>query len=188
MSTSRNNIVDPDVEISYVVRDRKLLSRNSTTVYLSKNFNRKPLTAELEDALEETWRKCMEANPRVFNGSKFRVQSVEDKGDMCRLNLGLTCYRDYLCTNWAANVKEMRTKGETKFGNPQAHMSDPLGVGAFVVTKDKFVLLQERSKHCSEAVGLWDVPGGHAEPKVSATRLVYDLAVTTLRTYRWRHG
>ena len=44
-------------------------------------------------------------------------------------------------------------------------MSDALGVGAFLVTADRHVVLLRRALHLAEAPGLWDIPGGHPEPK-----------------------
>ena len=46
-------------------------------------------------------------------------------------------------------------------------MADPLGVGALLVTRDEQVVLIRRSPQQAEAPGLWDIPGGHPEPKVS---------------------
>ncbi|XP_052269344.1 uridine diphosphate glucose pyrophosphatase NUDT22-like [Dreissena polymorpha] len=46
------------------------------------------------------------------------------------------------------------------------YLSDALGVGAVVVTKDDHIVLLFRSKNCGEDVNLWDRPGGHCEPKV----------------------
>ena len=39
-------------------------------------------------------------------------------------------------------------------------------MGALVETADNYTILLKRSEHCGEAVGLYDIPGGHPEPKV----------------------
>lgn len=82
------------------------------------------------------------------------------------LRLGLTCYKDYLGTNWSRRVAELRQLGETEFGDPLALLAQPLGVGAILCTDDDQVVLIRRSQRVAEAGGLLDIPGGHPEPKV----------------------
>ncbi|KAL4622991.1 nucleoside diphosphate-linked moiety X motif 22 [Arapaima gigas] len=81
------------------------------------------------------------------------------------LQLGLTCYKDYLGTNWSRNVKELMREGETQFRNPEAFLAQPLGVGAVLQTLDDQVVFLRRSQKVAEASGLLDIPGGHPEPK-----------------------
>lgn len=83
------------------------------------------------------------------------------------LQLGLTCYKDYLGTNWSKNVGELRKRGEVELGDPQALLAQPLGVGAILATTDGQMVLLKRSQKVAEAAGLLDIPGGHPEPKAS---------------------
>lgn len=87
------------------------------------------------------------------------------------LRLGLTCYKDYLGTNWSLRVAELRRLGEAEFGDPLALLAQPLGVGAVLCTADGQVVLIRRSQRVAEAGGLLDIPGGHPEPKVVCERL-----------------
>lgn len=87
------------------------------------------------------------------------------------LRLGLTCYRDYLGTNWSSRVSELRQLGEAEFGDPWALLAQPLGVGAILCTRDRQVVLIRRSHRVAEAGGLLDIPGGHPEPKVKESEL-----------------
>lgn len=87
------------------------------------------------------------------------------------LSLGLTCYKDYLGTNWSCKVAELRQRGEAEFGDPLALLAQPLGVGAVLCTADGKVVLIRRSQKVAEAGGLLDIPGGHPEPKVVCERL-----------------
>ncbi|GLD70310.1 nucleoside diphosphate-linked moiety X motif 22 [Lates japonicus] len=82
------------------------------------------------------------------------------------LRLGLTCYKDYLGTNWSSQVAELRQRGEAEFGDPLVLLAQPLGVGAILCTDDGQVVLIRRSQRVAEAGGLLDIPGGHPEPKV----------------------
>uniref|UniRef100_A0A8C5E3L1 Nudix (nucleoside diphosphate linked moiety X)-type motif 22 n=1 Tax=Gouania willdenowi TaxID=441366 RepID=A0A8C5E3L1_GOUWI len=96
----------------------------------------------------------------------------ESKGDvpsirpLLTLTLGLTCYKDYLGTNWSSQVEELRQRGEVEYGDPLALLAQPLGVGAVLFTHDGHVVLIRRSQRVAEAGGQLDIPGGHPEPEV----------------------
>ncbi|XP_062331963.1 uridine diphosphate glucose pyrophosphatase NUDT22 [Osmerus eperlanus] len=113
--------------------------------------------------------------PRVCNmfGTKLQPQlQPGPERDTCRKNkalltlrLGLTCYKDFLGTNWSQKAGELRRRGETEFGDPLALLAQPLGVGGVLCTRDGQVVLIRRSQRVAEAGGLLDIPGGHPEPK-----------------------
>lgn len=94
-----------------------------------------------------------------------------ENGLLLTLRLGLTCYKDYLGTNWSCRVPELRQLGETEFGDPLALLAQPLGVGGVLCTADGQVVLIRRSQKVAEAGGLLDMPGGHPEPKAVCERL-----------------
>lgn len=110
------------------------------------------------------------------DAAQNRNRSINDKenlegvpqqtGPVLTLRLGLTCYKDYLGTNWSCRVEELRQCGEVKFSDPLALLSQPLGVGAVLCTDNGQVVLIRRSQRVAEAGGLLDIPGGHPEPKV----------------------
>ncbi|CAG5121140.1 unnamed protein product [Candidula unifasciata] len=135
------------------------------------------------DRIERIWIERLQQNPSLFNGTKFRVHHVTstDDGDRVIMYLGITDYKEYLGTNWAPNVKNLQQKGIEIHGNSQAFLSDALGVGASVVTEDNFLVLLWRSKHCAEAPSMWDVPGGHAEPKkLVGNKLLKEIDVSSM--------
>lgn len=105
------------------------------------------------------------------------------------LRLGLTCYKDYLGTNWSNRASELCQLGEREFEDPWALLAQPLGVGAVLCTCDRQVVLLRRSHRVAEAVGLLDRPGGHPEPKVKERELrVTDMIVAvhaTATLLRW---
>lgn len=86
------------------------------------------------------------------------------------LKIGLTCYKDYLGTNWSCRAAELRQQGGAEFGDPRALLAQPLGVGAILCTADDQVVLIRRSQKVAEAAGLLDIPGGHPEPKVTLNK------------------
>jgi len=82
------------------------------------------------------------------------------------LRLGLTCYKDFLGTNWSHLAGALRGRGEAEFSDPCALLAQPLGVGGVLCTRDGMVVLIRRSRCVAEAGGLLDIPGGHPEPQV----------------------
>lgn len=109
----------------------------------------------------------------------------EESELLLTLRLGLTCYKDYLGTNWSRRAAELCHQGEAEFGDPLALLAQPLGVGAVLCTSDSQVVLIRRSQKVAEAGGLLDIPGGHPEPKVkenpsklsSTDRLILNLCL-----------
>lgn len=87
------------------------------------------------------------------------------------LKMGLTCYKDYLGTNWSCRSAELRQQGGAEYGDPLALLAQPLGVGAILCTADDKVVLIRRSRKVAEAAGFLDIPGGHPEPKVKTNKL-----------------
>lgn len=161
--------IDKEVEIIYVVPNGKCCSSDKVNVRLSSDYNRKTLPKCLESKIHKIWSEHLDANPSLWNGIKFRMDSIEEKPNdtTVTLNLGITCYRDFIGTNCSPNAHELCRLGEQKYDNSQAYMSDALGIGSVVKTADDCFILLRRSKVCGEAVGLLDRPGGHPEPKVN---------------------
>jgi hypothetical protein len=131
---------------------------------------------QFEERIYETWRKRLQANPKFFNGTKFRLQTVhvnadlnaeEDGNQVLELELGLSDYASYLGTNWNPDsefVELLKNEGERLFGDSSAYFASPLGNAALVLTTDKCVPFIQRSKRTAEFASWWDVPGGHPEP------------------------
>ncbi|XP_059202939.1 uridine diphosphate glucose pyrophosphatase NUDT22 isoform X2 [Centropristis striata] len=95
----------------------------------------------------------------------------EETALLLTLRLGLTCYKDYLGTNWSSCAPELRQRGEVERGDPLALLAQPLGVGGVLCTHDSQVVFIRRSQRVAEAGGQLDIPGGHPEPKVVCERL-----------------
>uniref|UniRef100_A0A8C5G565 Nudix (nucleoside diphosphate linked moiety X)-type motif 22 n=1 Tax=Gouania willdenowi TaxID=441366 RepID=A0A8C5G565_GOUWI len=128
-----------------------------------------PCDPALERHIEEVWTARLAKEPWLFNGTKFRLHSFRDVPSirpLLTLTLGLTCYKDYLGTNWSSQVEELRQRGEVEYGDPLALLAQPLGVGAVLFTHDGHVVLIRRSQRVAEAGGQLDIPGGHPEPEV----------------------
>ena len=164
---SFNHKMDPHVSIMYTVPKGKFVNRTKLKVRLSSIYNRKTRPPEYESTIDAIWEERTRKNPKLWNGTKFRIECVEQELSSPVFNLGISDYKDFICTNWSPNAQLYHELGTQNFNNTQAYMSDALGVGALVETSDHFMILLRRSAHVGEAVGLWDIPGGHPEPEVS---------------------
>lgn len=109
----------------------------------------------------------------------------QEAAPLLTLRLGLTCYKDYLGTNWSCQVTELRQLGEVEFNDPLALLAQPLGVGGVVCTDDSKVVFIRRSQKVAEAGGLLDIPGGHPEPKVRRNK-VNEVSLACLMCYLHR--
>ncbi|XP_055744408.1 uridine diphosphate glucose pyrophosphatase NUDT22 isoform X2 [Salvelinus fontinalis] len=116
---------------------------------------------------------CRDQHPAVGSSAAeaqpFPQRDVGGKGEgptpILTLRLGLTCYRDFLGTNWSRRARKLRQRAEVEYGDPLALLAQPLGVGGILCTADRQVVLIRRSQQVAEARGLLDIPGGHPEPK-----------------------
>lgn len=157
--------MDSDVTFMLQVPSKWKVSRNLIDVRNSSKHNQN-FFPTLYTEINQIWESRRKENSRLYNGTKFRLDSVEVEVDKVILNIGITCYKDFIGTNWSPNAAMLINKGTEDYHNPQAYMSDALGVGAMLLSSDKHVAFQMRSLHCGEACGQWDIPGGHAEPMV----------------------
>ena len=159
-------ITDKDVDIMFKAKPKHIITRDKLKVKLCASYNRKKMSGAMEAEIDKIWQVRVKENPRMWNGTKFRIDSAYDGNGHVYFNLGITSYKDFIGTNWSPHAKDILQLGTSDFGNSHAHMSDALGVGALVETSDNHAILLKRSEHCGEAVGLYDIPGGHPEPKV----------------------
>lgn len=142
------------------------------------------------DSLHNSPQESLNEINRCQNQKKGLEKPVDEVSEpLLTLRLGLTCYKDYLGTNWSNRASELCQLGETEFEDPWALLAQPLGVGAVLCTCDRQVVLIRRSHRVAEAGGLLDIPGGHPEPKVKERDLgVTDMingCYTTAALLRW---
>ncbi|EDO33812.1 predicted protein, partial [Nematostella vectensis] len=141
--------------------------KSNISIELSKEFNRKPTDQNFEDKIESIWKQRVKELPSLFNGSKFRLQSACLENGQLNLRVGLTCYRDFICTNMNRRECEfLREWGRVHYDDPHACFADPVGVNALLVSRDEKFVFVRRSAEVAEAQGQYHGPGGHPEPHV----------------------
>lgn len=154
-------------------------NRSELTVCFSSEFNRKACPST-DAAIEEKWQTLVSGNQRLFNGQKFRLNSIRrlsGRGDTPRvsLELGLTDYKTAMCTNHNEDQMSLEilwNHGLEAYSNKQACFADPIAVNVVLTTRDEKIVLIRRADWVGEAKGLLDVPGGHAEPQVTFLTLI----------------
>lgn len=131
-------------------------------------YNAKSLPEDIQKRLDERWNTLVnDAQPGriLYNQSKFRLHSVElktndhDQSVQVILNLGLTDYKSFICTQQQPLSDDIR---QVIY---EEHLAHPLGVGCLLVTADEHLVLIKRSSACIDLPNMYDIPGGHAEPK-----------------------
>lgn len=130
---------------------------------LSPAHDRRPLPGG-DKAITAIWETRQQAQPWIFDAPKFRLHSAtlvsSSPEPQLLLHLGLTSYRDFLGTNWSSSASWLRQQGAADWGDKQAYLADPLGVGAALVTADDFLVFLRRSQQVAELPDWWMYPVG----------------------------
>jgi hypothetical protein len=130
-------------------------------------YNAKPLPSNIQNTLDDKWNDLLNDTKRgkvLFNKSKFRLHSVETKTNNKNnsieliLNLGLTDYKSYICT------QQLDLSSEIRQNIKEENFSHPLGVTCMIITSDNYLVLIKRSSACVDTPNMYDIPGGHPEP------------------------
>uniref|UniRef100_A0ACB8G7G0 Uncharacterized protein n=1 Tax=Sphaerodactylus townsendi TaxID=933632 RepID=A0ACB8G7G0_9SAUR len=159
--------MDPEISLMFQSASPLGIPECHVGAELSPLYDRHPLPGDRVQ-IETTWAARRQQEPWLFDGAKFRLHSIKQEGGILVFRLGLTSYKDFVGTNLAGRVEQLRRQGHEDFGNSQAYLADPLGVGAMLHTADDRFVFLRRSLCVGEAPGKVDVPGGHPEPLVGA--------------------
>lgn len=148
------------------------LREDQCAVALDERYQRK-LHGPTEHRIEELWQAKLASNARVFNGTKFRLAGWDraeggaGTGTQLLLRLGVTDYRDYIGTNLrpGRELAELKEVGRAEYGgDPNACLSNALGVETLLITADGAMVLLQRSGAVATHAGLYNGPSGHPEP------------------------
>lgn len=115
-------VMDQDISIMFICRNGELLTKENTRASLSTMYNRKQLPKNLADIADDIWQERAKNNQKLYNGTKFRIDSVTESADRCTIfNIGITCYRDYIGTNWSPKAKTILELGRQEGKNAATH-------------------------------------------------------------------
>ncbi|XP_043374077.1 uridine diphosphate glucose pyrophosphatase NUDT22 isoform X2 [Dermochelys coriacea] len=127
--------MDPEFSIMLQCPSPKGLAETEVQAELSPAYNRRQLPGG-QAWIDALWEARCRHSPWLFNGSKFRLHSAQLDGGSLTFRLGLTCYKDFLGTNRAGMARHLQQQGQQDFGDSQAYLAEPLGVGAMAVVGD----------------------------------------------------
>lgn len=131
-------------------------------------FNAKSLPDNIQEKLDERWNELInDAKPGrlLYNETKFRLHSLEtktnehDNSTQIILNLGITDYKSFICT------QQQKLPNDIRQYLTEDYLAHPLGVGCLLITSDDYIVLIKRSSALLDFPDMYDIPGGHAEPK-----------------------
>lgn len=131
----------------------------ATSLTQTWTARRRETTAAIEERIARTWETQSALaeldGRRLYNGDLVRMTRAGVRGDALHLELGPTCYRDFLGTNlYAAQI--------TRQLGPE-FLADALGISATVVTRDGFLAYGRRNHSVAFHAGFLHTFGGLVE-------------------------
>jgi hypothetical protein len=113
---------DPDVTVMYLPGPShvKKITRHCLQVKLSSCYNRSPLPELYENQINKIWLDRVGKNPTLWNGSKFRIASVDEVDEGAVFHIGVTSYKQFIGTNWSPDAQLYRQLGYMHHNNTQA--------------------------------------------------------------------
>lgn len=80
-----------------ILENGELCDKSQVKVeFNAKTFARQTISKceqELEEFIEQNWIKICQKNPRVYNGSKFRLASLQKCENIFEIQVGITSYK-----------------------------------------------------------------------------------------------
>lgn len=119
-----------------------------------------------DEEIEHNWAEAASKNPRLFDGSKFRLHSATVKDGKVIMKLGLTGYKEYLGTNLLQEnrFRVLVEDGQKNHNDANAYLSNALGCEALLLTTDLQAVFLRRSGAVGSCCGEYNGPSGHPEP------------------------
>lgn len=115
---------DVTLEPLFQVKGHILTKDDIRIHYHPDLFARKELSRETEEKISELFKVKCQANPRLYNASKFRFHDIGiDHEEQIELKVGLTDYRDLIGTHHSGICQELITVGKSD-GNVVNDASD----------------------------------------------------------------
>jgi 8-oxo-dGTP pyrophosphatase MutT (NUDIX family) len=156
------------------------ISERYTRAQLTQSWSDapRPTSAEIEAAIARTWEVetalAQQTSRTLYNGELARLIRARTAPGSLHVELGRTCYRDFVGTNFHNYELTVRQLGHDGLANP-------LGISSTVVTRDGFLALGRRGRSVAFHAGYLHTFGGLLE---AADRLAdgeYDLFGAAIR-------
>lgn len=109
------------------------------------------LSKELKEKIEEFWKKAVEENPNLYNGTDYTIEKIEENKNEIKMIATRTNYAHYLYDE-RVEIKEKEYKCNVPWG------------GIILETKDNYLVLGEMDKTTSVPYFL-QIPGGGIDKK-----------------------
>lgn len=124
---------------------------------------------KIRKKIEEEWKRKKVQNKKIFSSAICRVSGYSVKNRNLVLELGKTCYKELVGTNYLSSSN----KGFFNFirklgvgaGNPFQYFSMALAVGVVVTTKDNYILITRRSEKVESYKNTFHTIAGQVEFK-----------------------
>jgi len=141
------------IEIILTTPNGKPCSRDEITAIFSYKFN--CLSNDfIEEKVDAIWEGKCNSNNRLYNRSKFRFSGLSYNDQIIIFKIGLTSYKELMGTNCNREFGlELVDLGKKDHSNASAYLSNGLGVGALLITKDGFVVFIKRAMWTGEEQG-----------------------------------
>ncbi|RQM10883.1 hypothetical protein B5M09_011909 [Aphanomyces astaci] len=140
-------------------------TRSQVNIELSSVHNRRVHpSGALEQSIHDVWAAKLANNPRLFNGTKFRLAAFTATPTSLHMEWGLTDYKTYLGLCSRCDVVSSLATPPNQ--DTTIYLSNKIGVAGALLTADDKVCFLKRSSVVGAYPNMLDVPGGHPEPEV----------------------
>lgn len=150
--------IPPDERAPFLVQWTGQANREQLEINYAENP--RPTAPHIERLIAETWetaeQQAREENRMLFNGSLIRLAHFAGQGNRLRLDVGPTCYRDFVGTHF-------HNAGLIRATNPDS-FAQALGISVLPVTRDGQLVLGRRSARVVWHGGWLHPFGGMVEP------------------------
>ena len=123
----------------------------SKTIIIKYEERETKLSKELKEKIEEFWKKAVEENPNLYNGTDYTIEKIEENKNEIKMIATRTNYAHYLYDE-RVGIKEKEYKCNVPWG------------GIILETKDNYLALGEMDKTTSVPYCL-QIPGGGIDKK-----------------------
>ncbi|KAF0754114.1 hypothetical protein AaE_005455 [Aphanomyces astaci] len=139
-------------------------TRSQVNIELSSVHNRRVHpSGALEQSIHDVWAAKLANNPRLFNGTKFRLAAFTATPTRLHMEWGLTDYKTYLGLCSRCDVVSSLATPPNQ--DTTIYLSNKIGVAGALLTADDKVCFLKRSSVVGAYPNMLDVPGGHPEPE-----------------------